>query len=83
VEPAAVVVNLDGLKDGLASLVFVLKMAVKQEFVFESAPERFHGGIVVAISFAAHTGLDSGGGELRAVGDAGVLATAIGMVEQP
>jgi len=39
VEPPTVVVNLDGLKDGLASLVFVLEVAVKKEFVFESAPE--------------------------------------------
>jgi hypothetical protein len=39
VEPPAVVVNLDGLKDGLASLVFVLEVGVKKELVFESAPE--------------------------------------------
>jgi hypothetical protein len=83
VEPLSVVVSFDGLKDGLASLVFVLEMAIEQEFVFESAPEGFHGSVVVAIGFAAHTRLDSSGAELGAVDPTGVLATAIGMVEQP
>jgi len=39
VEPLSVVVNFDGVKDSLASLVFVLEMGIEQEFVFESAPE--------------------------------------------
>jgi len=39
VEPDSVVVSFNGLKDGLASLVFVLEVAVKKQFVFESAPE--------------------------------------------
>jgi len=39
VEPPTVVVNLDRLKDRVASLVFVLEVAVKKQFVFESAPE--------------------------------------------
>jgi hypothetical protein len=82
VEPDSVVASFDGLKDGLASLFFILEVAVEEQFVFESAPERFHGGVIVAIAFAAHAGLKAGLAELSAVSGAGVLATAIRVMEE-
>ena len=81
-EPDSVVASFDGLKDGLARLLFILEVAIEEEFVFESAPERFHGGVIVAIALAAHAGLEAGAAELGPVDGAGVLATAIGVMEE-
>ncbi len=82
-EPDAVVISFNGFKDGLASLLFILKVLIEEEFIFEGAPERFDGGVIIAIAFAAHAGLKAGAAELSAVGAAGVLAAAIGVMEEP
>jgi hypothetical protein len=82
VDSRAVIVNFDGTKEGLTSVLVVLEMLFAEEFVFQSAPEGFHGGIIVAITLAAHARLDAGLAELRAVFAAGVLHASIGMKEE-
>ena len=52
----AVVKHFDEIKDGLASLGSGFEVAAVDQFLFERAPEGFHGGIVVAVAFAAHGG---------------------------
>ena len=52
------------------------------QFAFERGPEAFHGGVVVAAAGTAHAGAKAIGEELLLAGGAGVLAAAIGMVEE-
>lgn len=56
VESDSVIVNFDGLKDKLSGLLAVIEDDIGEEFIFESVPERFDGGIIVAIGLAAHAG---------------------------
>ena len=81
-ESLSVVINFDGLKDELPGLFAVFKDEIGEEFIFKSAPERFDGGIIVAIGLAAHAGLDTGVLELSAVFGAGVLRAPIGMMKE-
>ena len=55
-QAAAVVKHFYKIKDGLAGLLSGLEVAAVDQFLFERAPEGFHGGIVVAVAFAAHGG---------------------------
>ena len=55
-EALAVVKRFDVIKDCLASLGSGFEVAAIDQFLFEGAPEGFHGGIVVAVAFAAHGG---------------------------
>jgi len=82
VDPHAVVSDFDVLEDLLAGFLPVSKGRLVEKFIFESAPERFDGGVIVAISFAAHAGLDTGRFELGLIFGAGVLATPIGMMQE-
>jgi len=82
VESAAVIEGFDKIEDGLASLGASLEVVAIDQFLFEGAPERFHGGIVIGAGFAAHgreaLALRQGFTEVRA----GVLATAVRMKDQ-
>jgi len=81
-ESLAVVKDFDEIEDGLAGLRARLEVAAVDEFVFEGAPEGFHGGIVVTVAFAAHGGDGLGALERVAIVVAGVLDAAIGMKDQ-
>lgn len=82
VESLSVIVNFDGLKDELSGVFAIFKDEIGEEFIFESAPERFDGGIIIAIGLAAHAGLDTGVLELSAVFRAGVLRASVGMMKE-
>src|SRR5438477_5067204 len=82
VEPLPVIIDFNHLEDCLASLLPALELAVAQEFIFKRAPERFHGGVIVAVALAAHARLDAGLLELLAVRRAGVLRSSIGMMQE-
>ena len=77
-----VVKHFDKIKDGLASLGSGFEVAAIDEFVFEGAPERFHSGIIVAVTFAAHGSDGLGLLECVAVVVTGVLDAAVGMKHQ-
>ena len=81
-EALAVVKDLNEVKDRLAGLGASFEVAAVDEFVFEGAPEGFHGGIVVAVGFAAHGGDGLGALEGVAIVEAGVLHAAVGMEHQ-
>src|ERR1039458_2553044 len=81
-EASAVVKGLDEIKDGLAGLGSGFEVAAIHEFMFEGAPEGFHGGIVIAVAFAAHGGNGLGALEGMAIVVAGVLNTAVGVEHQ-
>lgn len=57
------------------------KAVAVDELVFERAPERFHGGVVVAVAFATHRGDAAVSGEDLAISGAHLLAAAVGVVE--
>jgi len=50
VEPLAVVKDFDPLEDGCAGLVPRGKLVAMNQFPFQSAPEAFHEGVVVAVA---------------------------------
>ena len=81
-EAAAVVKDFDEIEDGLAGLGSGFEVAAINEFVFESAPERFHRGIVVTVTFAAHGGDGLGLLEGVAIVVAGVLNAAVRVKHQ-
>ena len=81
-EALAVVKGLDEIKDGLAGLGSGFEVTAIDEFVFEGAPEGFHGGIVVAVAFAAHGGDGLRALEGIAIVVTGVLNAAVGMKHQ-
>ena len=82
-EPLAVVEDFDVVEEGAGRLGTALKMGAVDEFFLERAPEALHGGVVVAVASAAHARRDFPGGEMLAVRLAGVLASSVGVVEQP
>ena len=81
-ESDSVISDFDGLKEDLTSLLAVFEDDVGEEFIFESTPERFDGGVIVAIGLAAHAGLDVGLLELSLVFRASVLRAPIGMMQE-
>jgi hypothetical protein len=60
-EASAAVKGFDEIKDGLACLGSGFEVAAIDEFMFESAPEGFHGGIVVAVAFRCWVRAEVGG----------------------
>ena len=56
VQASAVIEYFYEIEDGLACFVPGFELAAVDQFLFEGAPERFHGGVVVAVAFAAHGG---------------------------
>ncbi len=81
-EPAPVIKGFDELEDGLASLSSGFEAAAVDEFLFERAPERFHGGVVIAAGFTAHGRYGFCVGQGLAKISAGVLATTIGVEKE-
>ena len=57
--------------------------AAINQFLFEGAPEGFHGGVVIAAGFAAHGGEGLAMSQSVAEISAGVLAAAVGVEDQP
>ena len=53
-EPAPVVKDFDVIEDRLPSFLASFERPAIDHFLLEGAPERLHGGIVVAIAGAAH-----------------------------
>ena len=51
-------------------------------FAFKSRPETFHRGVIQAVAGAAHAGDDVMVAQVLSVSVAGVLAAAVGMMEQ-
>ncbi len=81
-EPLAIIEYLQVIKEGQVDLGMGEPVLAMNEFGFKGAEERFHGGIVVAVSGGAHAGEDAVTLEELTVISAGVLAAAVGMVEQ-
>ena len=61
VEPFWVIEGFDIIEERGAGLLVGLEVLVVEAFGFEGAPERFHGGVVVAVASGAHAGLDVAG----------------------
>ena len=56
----AVVEAFDVIEDFSACLAVAGKVTAIDEVEFEGAPKTFHGGIVIAVGFAAHGGHQAG-----------------------
>ena len=78
----AIVEAFDVIEDFAARLAVADKVAPINQFQFEGAPEAFHGGVVVAVAFAAHGGEQAGLAQGLAVSGAGVLDAPIGVEQQ-
>lgn len=78
----AVIKGFDVIEDFGVCLGAGGEVAAVNEFQLESAPEAFHGGVVIAVAFATHGGDELRGLERLAELTAGVLHAAIGMEEQ-
>ena len=81
-EPDAVIEPFDESKDFCLCLGAGGELAAIDELEFERAPERFHGGIVVAIGFAAHGSQRPVVLQALAELGAGILAASIRMEEE-
>jgi hypothetical protein len=82
VEPGAVIEPFDESKDFCLCLGAGGELAAIDELEFERAPERFHGGIVVAIGFAAHGSQRPVLLQALAELGAGILAASIRMEQE-
>jgi len=82
VEPFWIIKGFDVVEDGQMSGTTGREVELVERFGFESAPEGFHGGIVVAVAGRTHTGKSFERRKELAVIVAGVLDAAIGVVEQ-
>ena len=78
----AVIESFNKFKDGQAGFGPAGNGASVDEFLFERAPEAFHGGIIVAVAFSAHGEQDLVQGQSVTKVSAGVLAAPIGMEHQ-
>ena len=82
-ETLAVVKDFDVVEESALGVGAVSEgFAFEIQFAFEGGPEAFHRGVIVAAAGPAHAGGKAKGEELLLVGGAGVLAAAIGMVEE-
>ena len=55
-ETAPVIEGFDEVVDGLARFAASFEGAPIDQFLFERAPEGFHGGVIIAAGFATHGG---------------------------
>ena len=78
----AVIKDFDVIENFGAGLLVADKVSAIDEVEFERAPEAFHGGVVIAVAFAAHGGHQAGCPQGLPVSAAGVLDAAIGVEEQ-
>ena len=58
-EPFWVIEGFDVIEDGEFGFSVGIEAAMMKPFGFESTPERFHRGVVVAVAGGAHTGKSS------------------------
>ena len=72
-EPSPIIERFDKVEDGLASFGASFEAAAIDQFLFEGAPEGFHGSVVIAAGFAAHGREGFGVGQGLAKINAGVL----------
>src|SRR5262249_44363295 len=77
VEAFWVVKGFDIIKDSRACLVMSLEIVMMEPLGFKSAPEGFHGGIVVAVTAAAHAATNATRPEKMPVGVTGILRSPI------
>ena len=77
-----IVKGLDKIKNGQPGLDSGGKGVSADQFVFEGAPEGFHGRVVVAVAFAAHGGLDGVFVKSLTKGVAGVLDATIAVEQE-
>lgn len=82
VDPHPVISDFDGLEEEASGLFPIQEDGLIEELVFESAPERFDRGIIIAVGPAAHARKDTGLFELSSIFSAGVLTAAIGMMNE-
>src|SRR2546423_12357478 len=82
VEAFRIIESLNVIEEGQAGSLMSLELMLMERFSFESAPEGFHGGVVVAVAGGAHTGKSFERRKALAVIVAGVLDGAVGGVEQ-
>ena len=81
-EASAVVKHFNKIKDSQAGLRTCFEVTTVDEFVFESAPEGLHCGIVIAVAFATHGGDGLCVLEGMAMVVTSVLNAAIGVKDQ-
>ncbi len=77
-----VVKHLDPLEDGCLSLRAALRGALVNTLSFKRAEKALQHRIIVTIALPTHTHLDMKLGEHVLVGQARVVAAAVGVVEQ-
>ena len=80
-EPFRVIEGFDVIEDSGVGLLPGLERVPVQPFSLEGAPERLHGGIVIAMALGAHTGLDATGAQQRPEAATGILDAPIRMVK--
>ena len=80
-EAHGVVEGLDVVEDHEVGLGAGGGDVFAEAFGFEGGPEAFHGGVVVAVAFAAHALGDVAEVEAVTEGFAGVLAASVAVVE--
>ena len=81
-EALGIVKAFDVIEDFGAGLLVGGELPAIDQLPFEGAPEAFHGGVVVAITLAAHGSDEAGPGEGVAIIGGGVLDPAIGVAEE-
>ena len=77
-----IIETFDVIEDGGLGLLVSGECPAMDQFPFDGAPEAFHGGVVVAIALAAHSGDEAGPGQGMAVISGGILDPAIGVAEE-
>jgi len=82
-EPGSIVEAFDEGKNIAFGLCSCRVFPVMDELGLKGVEEALHRGIIVAVSLAAHRGLDSDRLQARAIVVCGVLDAAIGMVDEP
>ena len=55
----AIIKDFNVFENRSTGLLLVAKGHLMDEFAFKRAPERFHGCVIVAVSFSAHAGRET------------------------
>ena len=76
-EPLAVVKDFNSFRDGSLGFRPRAELATMHQLAFKTAPEAFHGGVVMAVAPATHAGNEAYSCQPLPVGFAGVLAATI------
>jgi hypothetical protein len=81
--PALGVVSADVSEQGVAGLAAGVKLELPELFDLEGCEEEFGRRVVPAIAFATHAANDARGLQRLTVVAAGILAAAVGVMEEP